>query len=201
MQFKEKLLNVCFGLSLFYWGVAGLFHDLDNASIPLLRWFITLLNFTVGGLIIFRKPVFNKGSIKSILISLPSLICGGLLFKFAKPLDAWSAQLQIVFVLGGTFALIAFLYLGRSFSIFPDLRKIKSRGAFRLIRHPSYFGEIVMITTCLLATEYWQSIFIYILFIPSIMFRIKEEEELLIISPDYRTYQEKVKWRLLPFVW
>ena len=201
MSFKEKLLNISFGLSLIYWGVAGFLHSYNGLETPTLRWVITLLNFTVGLLIIFRSPVFNKGSVKSIAMSLPSLICGGLLFKLAKPLVDWSLYLQVVFILGAVFALTAFLFLGRSFSIFPDVRKIKSMGVFSIVRHPSYLGEIIMITACLLATQYWQSFLVYMVFIPSIVLRIKEEEDLLIISSEYRNYQKNVKWRLLPYVW
>lgn len=201
MDKKEKFLNLAFGISLIYWGVAGLYSAYESSSIPFLRWFISVLNFSVGALIIFRKPVINKGSLRSIVVSLPSLILGGIIFKFAKPLDSWSISEQLIFVVGGSFSLISFFYLGRSFSIFPDLRDVKSNGTFRLVRHPSYLGEAIMITICLITTDYWQAYIVYVLFIPSLILRIKQEEKLLSTSEVYRTYQLRVKWRLIPYIW
>lgn len=201
MTNKERLLNSCFGISLIYWGIAGFIAHYDGLNTALIRVFVTLLNMTVGLLIMFRKPVFNEGSLVSIIKSLPSLICGGLLFKLSKPLLIWQTPSMSLFIIGGSIALLSFLFLGRNFSIFPEIRGIVSHGFFRIIRHPSYFGECLMMLACLLSAESNISLLAFVIFVPSIMIRIHEEEQLLSTSLAYQLYQKQVKWRLIPFVW
>ena len=201
MTKKEKLLNIVFGLNLVYLGFSGLFYNYLGIETPIVRWFVTLLNVSVGLLIVFRSPVLSKPQFKSVLISLPSVICGGLLFKLSKSLDSWHFFVEILFIIGGLIALVSFLYLGKSFSIFPGRREIKSNGFYKLIRHPSYLGEFIMILACLISSESIYSLFVFLLFIPSIIYRIKEEEKVLLIDTSYILYTKNVKWRLIPFVW
>ncbi len=201
MTNEERLLNICFGLSLIYWGVAGLYQHFDALNTPIIRFFVTLLNISIGLLVIFRKPLIGKGSYRSILLSLPSFLCGGILFKLSTSLYQWETYAEMIFIFGGIFTLVSFLFLGRSFSIFPGMRPIVSGGMFRVVRHPAYLGEFFMCIGCLLAAEGYLSYIIFLVFIPSLIIRIKEEEQILGVSTDYQDYKKAVKWRLIPFVW
>ena len=201
MQVKEKLLNVCFGLNLIYWGIAGFFYHYEDFQTSYVRLFITFLNISVGLLIIFRKPVKNSGTLHSILISLPSLISGGLLFKLSKPLFLWNHISQTLFIVGGSITLISFFFLGRSFSIFPRLRGIVSKGLYQIVRHPAYLGEFTMLTACLIAANSYLSWIPFLIFIPGIVLRIREEESILVADQAYVKYQQKVQWRLIPYIW
>jgi len=134
-------------------------------------------------------------------MSLPSLLCGGLAFKLSKDLSSWGFIPICIFLLGGGITLISFLFLGKSFSVFPSLRGIVSKGSYRLVRHPSYFGELLMIIACLIATDYIFSWSILLLFFPFIILRIEEEEKLLSTSEEYISYSQKVTWRLIPLIW
>lgn len=201
MKSKEKYFNFCLGVSFIYWGIAGFFHDYIDFKTSYVRLFITVLNITVGLLFIFRKPVLSQGTISSVLVSIPSLICGGLLFKLAQPSFLWSNTSKTLFIFGGLIALTSFLFLGRNFSIFPRMRSIVSKGMYKVIRHPSYLGEFIMITACLLSREGNLSFIPFVIFIPSIIIRILEEERLLMGNLSYKTYAKSVKWRLIPYVW
>lgn len=201
MQQNERLLNVGLGISIIYWGVAGFIVGFDSWQTPILRYFITLLNLTVGSLILFRQPVIAHGSVKAILRSLPSLVCGGLLFKLSIELGEWATVLKALFITGVLIAFTSFLFLGKSFSILPGLRKVKTRGPFTVIRHPAYFGETLMMLACLLAASSYWSVLPFVVFVPTLVMRINAEERLLSSSGDYRTYKKNVKWRLLPYVW
>lgn len=201
MKTQERILNICFGLSLIYWGIAGFVHGYEGFETSVVRIVITVLNITVGILILSRKPVIKKGSISSVLKSLPSLICGGLIFKFAKSLSLWEIETTVLFILGASMTIFSFLSLGKSFSIFPDIREIKSTGLYKWVRHPSYLGEFIMIVSCLLSEINYFSVVVFILFVPSIMWRIYEEEKLLLTESTYLEYQNSVKWRLIPLIW
>ncbi len=201
MKTSERLVNIAFGFSILYWGVAGFLAYNEGLNTPFIRFFITLLNLTVGFLILFRKPVIKSGSLKAVLYSLPSLVCGGLIFKLALPLNQWSLVSELLFTLGASMALLSFLMLGRNFSIFPGLRSVVSGGFYKIVRHPSFLGESLMLTGCLMAADGWLSLIPFLLFIPTIALRIKEEESLLLYDQGYLEYTRQVRWRLIPGVW
>lgn len=201
LSLEERVINWGFGLSLIFWGIAGFFSNIEVTLNSPVRMLITILNMTVGFLLIFRKPLLVNGSMASILISLPSLICGGWIFKLSKPLLLWPGYAEALFLIGGTIALISFISLGRNFSILPTMRQITSGGTFRFIRHPAYFGETLMVVACIVAAEGWLSMLPFLIYVPGIIYRIKEEEELLSQNENYNRYKETVRWRLLPFVW
>ncbi|BDD11551.1 hypothetical protein FUAX_39830 (plasmid) [Fulvitalea axinellae] len=199
---KEKALNFLIGASLLYWAGAGLYSHWEDPAIPPARWCVSLLNLAVGFLIIFRQPLQATPKTTSALIALPSLFCGGLLFRMAKPMYLWTFYSQTVFIVAGLFTVASFLSLGKSFSVLPGLRGIVSKGPYQFMRHPSYLGEIVMSLACLIsAKETLLSAIPFALLIPALMFRIKEEEKLLSSQYEYLLYKTNVKWRLLPRVW
>lgn len=46
---------------------------------------------------------------------------------------------------GEALAVISMLWLGRSFSVFVEVRELVTRGPYRLMRHPLYGGELIAI--------------------------------------------------------
>lgn len=201
MDFKERILNVSLGLSLVYWSVAGFYTAYAAAEITRLALLISLLNLTVGLLIIYRMPLIKKASTAALLISLPAFVAGGLLFKLAKPLVDWSLTTELIFELGAAITIFSFLFLGKSFAILPGMRNVVSKGMYRVVRHPAYLGESLMVIACLISAEYYWSILVFLFFIPAIIVRIRAEETLLFESAFYAQYANHVTWRLIPFVW
>jgi protein-S-isoprenylcysteine O-methyltransferase Ste14 len=79
---------------------------------------------------------------------------------------------------------------------------VVSTGVYQHVRHPMYVGNFVMMVGIPLALgSYWGLLFA----IPAqavIIFRILDEEKLLIEQlAGYREYTQRVRYRLLPFVW
>lgn len=196
---QDQIFNLLLGLSFIYWSLAGLYKDLNDLST--VRVCTSLLNFLVGVLIILRQKELKRGDTKSLIASLPSLVLGGLLFKMALYFSHWSLPLQAVFALASIFTLMSFISLGSSFSILPSLRKIMVHGTYRLVRHPAYLGESVMVLCLALSTQKPYAILLFLLYITLLSFRIKEEERLLSSQTSYLEYKKKVKWKLLPLVW
>ena len=201
MNSKERILNILLGLSLLYWSFAGFYAAYATAQITRIAILISLLNFTVGLLIIFRMPLIKAATSTALLISLPAFIAAGLLFKLAKPAMAWTDTAEILFISGGAITIISFLFLGKSFAILPGMRIVVSKGMYRLVRHPAYLGESLMVIACLLSAETYWSILVFSFFVPGIILRIRAEENLLFKSPYYAQYASRVTKRLIPFVW
>ncbi|MCV7030543.1 methyltransferase family protein [Mycobacterium sherrisii] len=77
-----------------------------------------------------------------------------------------------------------------------------SSGLYKHVRHPMYVGNFVMMVGIPLALgSYWGLLFV----IPAqavIVIRILDEETLLTEQlPGYREYMQRVRYRLLPYVW
>jgi protein-S-isoprenylcysteine O-methyltransferase Ste14 len=81
-------------------------------------------------------------------------------------------------------------------------QKVISTGPYALIRHPMYFGALVMLLGVPPALGSWWGLFMIIPFIIVLVWRILDEERFLEKNlPGYLMYQKKVRYRLLPFVW
>jgi protein-S-isoprenylcysteine O-methyltransferase Ste14 len=79
---------------------------------------------------------------------------------------------------------------------------VVSTGVYSLVRHPMYFGNIVMMIGVPLALgSYWALLFV----IPGLAVlatRILDEEKLLSLElTGYREYAQRVHYRLVPGVW
>lgn len=92
-------------------------------------------------------------------------------------------------------------FLGRSFGLLPAQRGLVIAGPYRLVRHPIYFGYLVGHIGFLLANFSWRNAAVLALLYGAQMIRIRREETVLASNDDYRLYQQRVRWRLLPFVY
>ena len=110
-------------------------------------------------------------------------------------------MLQLLFGLGAILTLWAFYNLGTSFSILPAMRQICSTGPYRLVRHPAYLGELLMLLCFVLARPSWFQCFQYLLIIPMIVIRIQAEEALLSNHAQHSELQNNVRYRLVPGIW
>lgn len=83
-----------------------------------------------------------------------------------------------------------------------DGQPLVSTGLYGIVRHPMYFGNVIlMIGIALALGSYWT----LLLVIPGTLLmvvRIFDEEKLLTEELDgYRQYAERVRYRLVPLVW
>ena len=83
-----------------------------------------------------------------------------------------------------------------------DEQKVISTGPYAVIRHPMYSGAFIMLMGIPLALGSWPAlIFVFLLF-AAIVWRLLEEEKFLAKNlPGYTSYREKVRYRLIPFIW
>lgn len=81
-------------------------------------------------------------------------------------------------------------------------QKVVSSGLYGLVRHPMYTGNVIMMVGVPLALgSYWGLGFV----IPGVIvlaLRIRDEEKLLEVElAGYGAYMQKVRCRLLPYLW
>jgi protein-S-isoprenylcysteine O-methyltransferase Ste14 len=104
------------------------------------------------------------------------------------------------------FLIVFFVYKENSFAsatieLAPD-QKVISTGPYTLVRHPMYLGGVILFLGVPLALGSWRGLFIVALMIPAVIWRLLDEEKFLATNlPGYMQYQDKVRYRLLPYIW
>jgi protein-S-isoprenylcysteine O-methyltransferase Ste14 len=83
-----------------------------------------------------------------------------------------------------------------------DEQKVISTGPYAVIRHPMYSGAFIMLLGIPLALGSWWALIFVFLLLAAIVWRLLEEEKFLSKNlPGYTSYRQKVRYRLIPFIW
>ena len=81
-------------------------------------------------------------------------------------------------------------------------QKVISTGPYALVRHPMYTGALVMLSGVPLALGSWWGLLTFIPIAFVIVWRLVDEEDFLAKNlPGYSEYRNKVKYRLIRFIW
>jgi protein-S-isoprenylcysteine O-methyltransferase Ste14 len=99
---------------------------------------------------------------------------------------------------GMALALWALFALGFSFSVAPEDRGIAQRGPYRYMRHPMYLGEALACLGVVAASFSARNVLVFVSLCALWLIRIGWEER---VVDDYGAYAQRVRWRLIPFVW
>jgi protein-S-isoprenylcysteine O-methyltransferase Ste14 len=103
--------------------------------------------------------------------------------------------------IGVLFGLAAAIALGKSFDIFPALRRVKTQWVYRIIRHPIYLSAIVIRVGYVLKNSCLYNALLLILIVCLYDKRARYEEDLLSKDRSYAEYMEQVKYRFLPGIY
>lgn len=83
-----------------------------------------------------------------------------------------------------------------------EKQKVVTGGVYKFVRHPMYLGLFAMfLSAAILCGSLW-GMAVSLLSLAVLVIRIRGEEKMLEIDLDgYEAYQEKTRYRLIPFVW
>jgi len=188
-------------------------------GVELARWlFVTCLFVLFWSAYWRRRPALALAS-RPVEILLP-LVCSGLPLAQSPPpalveglrsllgassLALWQPLLAVspypglaAMAAGEALAVAAMLSLGRSFSIFSEVRELVSTGLYRWVRHPLYLGEMIAVWGYVLAWPAPWSFACAVVFTGLQSWRALVEERLLLAhEPGYEAYRARVGF-LLP---
>ena len=181
-------------------------YNLVKAESDLLRIEVAAsipLNFLAAVSFMTREPAVemtrrNEIAVPAISLLLPFLAMNSPIV-FSAPYSLPSGL--IVAILGASLGAVSFVFLRRSFAILPAVRKVVSDGPYRMVRHPLYLGEFFYTLGMVMLLFSILSLVLMLASAVFLVWRIKIEERKLIEYPDYQDYAQRVKYRLIPFVY
>ena len=159
-----------------------------------------------------RLNAREQQSEQSIVIKLSGLmfLCGfilaGLDFRFG-----WSNLPGLVNVLGALLFLTAYAlyaevlrentWLSRTIEV-QEGQTVVSTGLYGIVRHPMYAVTLLLFLSMPLVLGSVPAFVVFLAYPAIITRRIRNEEEVLERElPGYREYKQKVRWRLIPYIW
>ena len=149
-----------------------------------------------------QKNVINYSAIMFIA----SFVLSGLNYRFS-----WMHLPKGLVILGCFIFVLSYLlfgevlreneYLSRTIEV-QEGQHVVDTGLYGIVRHPMYSATILLFLSMPIILGSPLSFLIMLLYIPLIVKRIRNEEEVLekeLIG--YTEYKNKVKYRLIPFIW
>ena len=93
------------------------------------------------------------------------------------------------------------VYLSRTIEV-QENQKVVDSGLYGIVRHPMYMATVLLFLSMPLVLGSVLSFVIMLFYIPIIVKRIQNEEEVLAEGlAGYAEYKDKVKYRMIPFIW
>ena len=217
---KDALIKIAFGIvamGLLLFLPAGTIHWLDG-------WLLMIILFVpmfFAGLVMYAKaPDLLRSRLRaketqseqkdvikySGLMFLAAFIIAGLNFRFQ-----WIVMPRAIVWIGVVVFLLAYClfgevlrenqYLSRVIEVQED-QTVVDTGLYGVVRHPMYTATVLLFLSMPLVLNSLISFIIMLAYIPIIVKRIKNEEEVLETElKGYKEYKQKVKYRLIPFIW
>lgn len=154
-----------------------------------------------------EKQGTQKGVVAfSGLMFIMGFVLAGLDFRFH-----WSAVPIWVVIIASVLFLIAYAlyaevmrenaYLSRTIKV-EEGQTVVDTGMYGVVRHPMYAVTILLFLMIPLVLGSWYALITFAFYPAIIIVRLKDEEELLTRElPGYAEYKQKVKYRIIPFIW
>lgn len=140
------------------------------------------------------------------LMFVVGFVVAGLDFRFG-----WSSVPNWVVIAASVLFLVSYglyaevmrenAYLSRTIKV-EDGQTVVDTGMYGIVRHPMYAVTILLFLMIPLVLGSWYALIAFAFYPAVIIVRLKDEEELLTRElAGYVEYKEKVKYKLIPFVW
>ena len=154
-----------------------------------------------------EKQATQKGVLAlSGLMFIVGFVVAGLDHRFGwSHMPAWVTITASVLFLAA-YALYAEVmrenaYLSRTIKV-EEGQKVVDTGLYGIVRHPMYMATVLLFLMMPIVLGSWYALIVFAFYPAIIIVRLKDEEELLSRElPGYTEYKQRVKYRLLPFLW
>ena len=164
-------------------------------------------DFLAKRLDVKEKQKAQKGVVAlSGLMFVVGFVVAGLDYRFG-----WSKMPLTVTVAASALFVAAYIlyaevmrenaYLSRTIQV-EEGQKVVDTGLYGIVRHPMYMATILLFLMIPIVLGSWYALIAFAFYPAIIIVRLKDEEDLLTRElPGYAAYKQKVKYRIIPFVW
>lgn len=154
-----------------------------------------------------EKQATQKGVLAfSGLMFIAGFVVAGLDFRFG-----WSNMPSWVVTTASALFLVAYAlyaevmrenaYLSRTIKV-EEGQTVVDTGLYGIVRHPMYAVTILLFLMIPLVLGSWYALIAFAFYPAIIIVRLKDEEELLTRElSGYAEYKQRVKYRIIPFIW
>ena len=225
MQDKKKLLTsaiIKFLSGLILMG-AILFLPAGTINYPYAWVFMALLfvPMLILGIVLFVKsPELLSKRLKSkekenvqvgvviasAVMFLGSFILAGFDFRFGwSHIPVWGVMIAAILQFAAYVMYAEVMrenaYLSRTVEI-QENQKVVDTGLYGVVRHPMYTATVLLYLAMPIVLGSWAAFMVMLAYPVIIVFRIRNEEKVLEQGLEgYREYKQRVKYRLIPFIW
>ena len=140
------------------------------------------------------------------IMFLAAFLAAGFCFRFGWLMLPFPVSVIFAAVFLAAYALYAEVlrentYLSRTVEV-QENQKVIDTGLYGIVRHPMYMATVFLFLAMPLVLGSVISFVIMLCYIPIIVKRIRNEEQVLAKDlPGYEAYRKKVKHRLIPLIW
>lgn len=176
--------------------------------------------FIAGIVMLLKSPAFlekrldakeKQGTQKGVLAFSGLMFIGGFVLAGLDHRFGWSYVPGSVVIIASVLFLLAYLlyaevmrenaFLSRTIKV-EEGQTVVDTGLYGIVRHPMYSATILLFLMMPLILGSWYACIVFAFYPAIIIVRLKDEEKLLKAElPGYEAYCNKVKYRLLPFIW
>ena len=189
-----------------------------NAWLLILLLFVPM--FAAGIIMLFKNPELLRKRLKnkeiqteqkfvilgSLIMFLTGFILAGLNFRFK-----WHILPNYIIIISSIIFIFSYIlyaevlrenvFLSRIIEV-QENQKVIDSGLYGIVRHPMYSATIFLFLSMPLILGSIFSFIIFLTYIPLIAKRIKNEEIFLEKNLEgYSDYKNKVKYKVIPFIW
>lgn len=199
---RSHFVNLLFGVTFLNLTIVGICNlTCSTTFFAMVRLSIIVFNLIMGLMLICNKNSILASSPLHRPYWLLMIVCNIVIIKLIDEFHPLVDIASVVFMIGSIILLLSLCSLRGSFAVIPMISPIKTNFLYRVVRHPMYLGESLMLLACVIASKTPISFIVFIAYLTAMILRIKEEEKLLSLNTEYESYCIKVKWRLLPNIW
>jgi protein-S-isoprenylcysteine O-methyltransferase Ste14 len=153
-------------------------QEKTQRKVVLLTSFIFLSGFILSG--IDYRYQWSNVPLWLVIVSAMIVFTGYILFFFVMRQNSYASRVVEI----------------------QEKQKVIDKGLYSIVRHPMYFAAILMFLFMPLVLGSFFALIPLFVFPFQMKVRIKNEEEILVNGLDgYKEYKEKVKYKVIPFIW
>jgi len=184
--------------------------ELAHPSLDVLGKSLSVFSIGLYGMmvaILYVVRLRNRTKSAGMVPSIAALLGAFMLFALlligpSENLPLWARILSsVLLVVGNIGAIVVLFWLGRSFSILPEGRKLITTGPYAIVRHPLYLIEVFGTLGTVINFWSWQAVLLFVVQVAMQFTRMHYEEKVLTETfPEYADYAARTR-RIIPGIY